>query len=109
MTADGPRQTPNGIEMINMEQVQQQLKAIVTAHGDYAKMSFEQTKTYAEKLSAVKSPDKAVELHTEYMKSAYETFVSEATKIGDLYKGFAKEAFAPMASFLQIPKFPFAQ
>jgi hypothetical protein len=36
-----------------------------------------------------------MELTTEHTKSAFETFVAEATKIGDLYKNFAKEAFVP--------------
>jgi hypothetical protein len=30
------------------------------------------------------------------MKLAYETFVAEATKIGDMYKDFFKSAFQPM-------------
>ena len=87
--------------MNNVEQVQQHLNAITTAHTDYAKTTFEQGKAYVEKLAGVKSFDKAVELHTEYTKSAYDTFMSEATKIGELYKDFAKEAFGPMASFVQ--------
>ena len=94
--------------MTNMNQVQQHLKAIVSAHSDYAKTSFEQTKTYAEKLAGVKSLDKVVELNTEYAKTAYETFVSEATKIGDLYKSFAKEALGPATSFLQKTTLPAA-
>ena len=51
--------------------------------------------TYFEKLSGVKSPDKFVQLTMDHTKSAFETFVAEATKIGDLYKDFAKEAFTP--------------
>ena len=39
----------------------------------------------------------------DHMKSAYETFVAEATKIGDLYKEFAKEAFNPLTASL-LPK-----
>ena len=46
----------------------------------------------------MKSPDKFVELTTEYAKSAQETFVAEATKIGELYKAFAQEAFKPITS-----------
>jgi phasin protein len=39
----------------------------------------------------------------EYAKSAQETFVAEATKIGELYKTFAKEAFTPFTSSF-LPK-----
>jgi hypothetical protein len=50
--------------------------------------------TYFEKLAAVKSPQTFMEVTTEYTKSAYETFGSETTKIGDLYR----EAFKPVAA-----------
>jgi hypothetical protein len=39
-----------------------------------------------------------MELTMEHTKSAFETFVAEATKIGDLYKNFAKEAFTPITT-----------
>jgi phasin protein len=76
--------------MYNVETIQQNLKAIATAHADYAKSSFEQGKTYVEQLAQVKSLDKAVELHTQYAKTAYETFVAEANKISDLYREFTE-------------------
>jgi len=47
----------------------------------------------------VKSADQFFELTTEFTKSAQEMFVAEATKIGELYKAFAQEAFTP-SSFL---------
>ena len=84
--------------MYNVETIHQNLKAIATAHADFAKTSFEQGKTYVEQLAQVKSPEKAVELHSQYAKTAYETFMSEANKISDLYKEFTKEVFAPMAA-----------
>jgi hypothetical protein len=84
--------------MYNVETIQQNLKAIATAHADFAKTSFEQGKTYVEQLAQVKSLDKAVELHNQYAKTAYETFVAEANKISDLYKELTKEVFAPLAA-----------
>ena len=83
--------------------VQKHLTAITTAQTDFAKSSFEASKEYFEKLAGMKSPDKFVELMTEYAKSAQETFVTEATKIGELYKAFAMEAFTSFPSSL-LPK-----
>ena len=57
--------------------LQNGLQAIASAYGDYTKKSFEDTKSFVEKLSGVKSLDKAIEVQTEYAKSAYETFVAE--------------------------------
>ena len=76
--------------------VQNGLQAIASAYGDYTKKSFEDTKSFVEKLSGVKSIDKAIEVQTEYAKSAYETFVSESQKIAGLYTDLAKETFKPV-------------
>jgi hypothetical protein len=79
--------------MYNVEAIQQQMKAIATAHAEAAKTFFEQGRNYLEQLTQVKSPDKAIELNSEYAKTAYESFMAETKKISDLYKGFTKEAF----------------
>src|SRR5277367_2499369 len=72
------------------------IQAIATAYGDYTKKSFEDTKSFVEKLSGVKSLDKAVEVQTEYAKSSYETFVAESQKIASLYTDLAKQTFKPL-------------
>ena len=76
--------------------VQNGLQAIAGAYGDYTKKSFEDTKSFVEKLSGVKSIDKAIEVQTEYAKSAYETFVAESQKIAGLYTDLAKQTFKPL-------------
>src|SRR5260370_5260450 len=75
--------------------IQSGVQAIATAYGDYAKKSFEDTKSFVEKLSGVKSLDKAVEAQTEFARSAYETFVAETQKIAGLYTDLAKQTFKP--------------
>jgi hypothetical protein len=47
----------------------------------------------------VKSPDKAIEVQTEYAKTVYETFVAESQKIGELYADLAKQAYKPFEDF----------
>ena len=70
-------------------------QTIATAYGDYSKKSFEQTKAFVEKLSGVRSLDKAIEIQTEFAKQAYETFVTESQKIRELYSGLARQGFSP--------------
>jgi hypothetical protein len=41
-------------------------QAIATAYGDYTKKSFEDTKSFVEKLSGARSFDKAVEIQTDF-------------------------------------------
>ena len=81
------------------------LQAIAAAYTDYAKKSYEDGTAYLEKLSGVRSLDKALEVQTDYAKSAYETFVAESTKIGELYKDLAKDAYKPFEGFVaKMPK-----
>ena len=79
--------------MIDLAPVQEKLTAIVTAHTDYAKTSFEANKAFVE--ATLKAPDQAMKLTTDHMKSAFETFVAESKKIGEMYKTFLVTTFKP--------------
>ncbi len=70
-------------------------QAIAVEMADYSKKAFEDGTAAMEKLFAVKSLDKAIEVQTEYAKTAYEGFVAEATKISELYADCAKQAYKP--------------
>jgi hypothetical protein len=81
------------------------LQAIATAYTNYTKKSFEEGSAFIEKLSGVRSLDKAIEVQTDYAKTAYETFVAETTRIGELYKDLAKESAKPFEGFMaKMPK-----
>ena len=75
-------------------------QAIATAYGDYTKKSFEDTRSFVEKLSGVKSVDKAIEIQTEFAKSTFETFMAESQKIGALYRDLATQSTKPFGGFL---------
>jgi Phasin protein len=79
--------------MTDMTVVHDKMKAIATAHADYVKSSFEANNAYLTKLATIKAPDQAMQITTDHMKSAYETFVAESTKIGDMYKDFFKSGY----------------
>ena len=71
------------------------VQAIALEVADYSKKSFDESTAVAEKLFGAKSMDKAIEVQTAYLKSAYEGFVSEATKLGALYVDLARESYKP--------------
>ena len=75
-------------------------QAIATEIADYSKRSFEQGAKAMENLLSVKSPDKAMEVQSDYAKAAYEDYVACATKLGELYTNLAKEAFKPYEGFV---------
>ena len=75
-------------------------QSIASETSDYSKKSLEANSAYVEKLLGAKSLDDAVQIQSEYAKSAYEGFVRQATKIGELYAGLAKEAFKPVENMI---------
>ncbi len=75
------------------------VQAIAVAFGDYTRKSVEDGNAFTEKLAGAKSLDQAVAAQTEYAKTAYETFVNESQKIGDLYADLAKQAYKPLEDF----------
>ena len=70
-------------------------QAIASEFADYSKKSFEESTAALEKLMGAKSLEKAMEVQSEYLKSSYEEFVAQSTKLGELYAGLAKEAYKP--------------
>ena len=74
--------------------------AIATAYSDYTKKSFEDTRSFVEKLSGARSVDEAIEIQTEFAKSAFETFMAESQKIGALYRDLATQSYKPFGGFL---------
>jgi len=76
------------------------IHAIATAHSDYSKKSFEDARLFVEKLSGVKSIDKAIELQSEFAKSSFELFLAESQKIAALYRDLAMQSYKPFSGLL---------
>lgn len=70
-------------------------QALAAEMAEYSKRSFEDGSKAIEKLFGAKTLEQAIEVQTEYAKTSYEAFIAEATKIGELYLDFAKEAYKP--------------
>jgi hypothetical protein len=75
---------------------QKGVQAIATEVADYSKKAIEAGSATFEKLAGVKTLDKAIEIQSDYAKSAYEGYVAHATKVGELVTELAKEAFKPI-------------
>ena len=79
-------------------------QAIAVELADYSKKAFEDGTAAFEKLLGVKSLDKAIEVQTDYAKTAYETFMTRASKFGELYADLAKETYKPFEGMLARAK-----
>ena len=74
-------------------------QAIVIEVADYTRKSFEQNTAALEKLLGARTLESAIEVQTEFARSAYEGFVAQATRIGELYADIAKEAYKPFEGY----------
>jgi hypothetical protein len=71
------------------------VQAIAVEATDYAKKSFENGTATLEKLAGVKTLDKAVEIQADYVKTAFEGYVAQVSKMGELFTAIAKDAYKP--------------
>jgi hypothetical protein len=75
-------------------------QAIAAELADYSKKSIEGSAAAMEKLMSAKSVEKAMEVQNEYLRSAYDDFVAQSTKLTQLYSELAKEAYKPFEGIL---------
>ena len=90
------------VAMKSAETLSKGAQAIAVEVADYSKKSFEEGTAVVEKLLGAKTLEKAIEVQTDYFKASYEGFVSEATKLGDLYSDLAKETYKPFESMFKF-------
>ena len=70
-------------------------QTIASESADYSRKSFEKGTQAIEKVMAAKSVEKALELQQCFVKEAYESFLSQATRFNELYAAALKEAYKP--------------
>jgi hypothetical protein len=76
------------------------VQAIAVEMADYSKKAFEDGAAATEKLFGAKSLEKAVEVQSDYFKTAYEGFMSQSAKLGELYSDLAQETYKPFESYV---------
>jgi len=79
--------------------------AIAMAHGEYARRSFQENRSFVERLMGVRSLEQAIEIQTEFAKVAYTNFVAESQKICELYGDLARQIFRPLGFASMITQF----
>ena len=71
-------------------------QAIGARVTDYSKRAFEDASRAFEQLIGAKSFEHAIEIQSQYAKKAYDTWVSEASKLGEMYAAVARDAYKPV-------------
>ncbi len=70
-------------------------QAIAQEIADFATKTVEHNKATFEKATAARSFERVAEVQQGYAKEAYDAFVAQSTKLGDLYKAAATDAYKP--------------
>ncbi|MGB8363636.1 MAG: phasin family protein [Rhizomicrobium sp.] len=79
-------------------------KGVETLHSElyaYSKQSVEDSISATKALLGSKSVHEAFELQTDFAKSAFDTYVSQVTKLGEIVSSTAKGTFEPLQGRIQ--------
>jgi phasin family protein len=79
-------------------------KGVETINGEiyaYSKQSFEDSVSAAKAMFGSKSVHEAFELQTDFVKSAFDAYVSEVTKLSEIALSTAKDAISPLQGRVQ--------
>jgi hypothetical protein len=71
-------------------------QAITANLTNYYKKAFEDGTRAFDQLIGAKSVEQAFEIQTQYAKKAYDTWMAEMSKIGEMYVGLRRSAYKPV-------------
>ena len=71
-------------------------QAIAAKMTDYSKQAFEDATRAFEQLAGAKSLEHVFEIQSQYAKKAYDSWVAEASKLGEMYVAVARDAYKPV-------------
>ena len=77
-------------------QVSKGVQAIAAETADYSKKSFEDGTRAFEQLLGAKSFEQVIEIQSQYARMAYEAYVAELSKLGEMYAGLTRNAYKPV-------------
>lgn len=67
----------------------------------YSKQSMEDTIAATKALMSTKSVHEAIELQTDFVKTQFDGYVAQMTKLSEMYVAVAKDSFAPIQGRVQ--------
>jgi hypothetical protein len=79
------------------------LQNIAAESADFSRRSFEKGTQALEKVIGAKSVERALEVQQGFVKEAYESFISQVTKLNELYAATVKDAYRPFEAHVTKP------
>lgn len=96
--------------MASLSLISKGMQAIAAGAADYTKKSLAQGTELLEKMLSAGSVERAFEIQSDYVKTAYESFIAESNRMSELYADVAKEAYRPFERYIgTMPTFPVAR
>ncbi len=80
----------------SLGEVSKGFQAIAVTVADYSKKAFEDSTRAFEQLMGVKSFEQAWGIQSQYAKKAFDGYVAQASKLGEMYVDLARNAYRPV-------------
>ena len=77
-------------------EVNKGLQVLTSEMTDYSKKAFEDGCRAFEQLAGAKSVGQMIEIQSQFAKRAYDNYMSELSKLGDMYVSLARNACKPV-------------
>jgi len=71
-------------------------QAIAATVTDYSKKVFEDGTRAFEQLVGAKSFEQVLEIQSQYAKKAFDAYIAQASKLGEMYVDLARSAYKPV-------------
>lgn len=93
--------------MQSLDVISKSVQALAEGAADYSKKSIERTAEAFNKMLGANSLEQAMEVQSDYFKTAYESFIAESNRVSELCADLAKEVYRPfeagMGKFSALP------
>jgi hypothetical protein len=77
-------------------EVNKGFQALTAEMTDYSKRAFEDGCRAWEQLVGAKSFERAFEIQSQYAKNAFDSYIAEVSRLGELYASLARNAYKPV-------------
>jgi hypothetical protein len=84
------------VSVRSLGEVSKGFQAIAATVVDYSKKSFEDGTRAFEQLMGAKSFEQVWEIQSQYAKKAFDAYVAQASKVGEMYVNLARSAYQPV-------------
>jgi hypothetical protein len=80
----------------SLGEVSKGFQAIAATVTDYSKKAFEDGTRAFEQMIGAKSFEQAFEIQSQYAKKAFDAYIAQLSKLGEMYVDLARNAYKPV-------------